>query len=817
MTKSRSKAYAAILLSFTSFTAVLAAEEKPGPAAAPTSAPAASAEQPAVAASTQAAAPAPAQVASPAQQAPGPQIVDKTAAAPAPPHWSYVPVAAPAIPVVQQKDWVRQPLDAFVLAKLEAKGLKPSPDADRATYIRRATLDVWGLLPTPEEVANFVNDESPKAYEKLVDRLLASPHYGERQARHWLDLARYADSAGFQGDATRQNYYRYRDYVIYSYNQDKQYSRFIQEQLAGDELFPNNQEALIATGFLTSYPDNPNSRDLVQRKYQITTDMTDTVGAVFLGTTIGCARCHNHKTDKITQKDYYSLQAFFANTSTTEEFVATKGYAEIAYQKDEAEYQAKIKDIVAQQKEIIDKVRDKAFVYHKERYLTDSRDAIFKPEKDWTPLDRWVNHRLVNWNVTNDNLIVNAYLRYVAEDKEAPGYGPEAKELLEKWKKLTEALKQYEKDKPEKGSLTITGVEELGHPDAPKSYILFGGNHERPLDEVQPAFPAAMTSDAPAISPTETSSGRRTALANWLVSPSNPLTARVYVNRIWAQYFVKGIVSTVSDFGKAGDRPSNQELLDDLAYDFVANGWSSKNLQREILLSSTYRQSSDYREDVAKADPDNRLYGVFPRNRLEAEQIRDALLQASGKLVDKVGGPSVLPPVPKNLGAGNLWTVSKDKDDWYRRSLYIFTRRSVPYPLIEAFNAPNTQLVHSAREVTTTPLQALALLNNEQVLELSQALAGRIIREAPQNDAARIDRLYQILLARSPDEFEKSALLAFLEEHEKVIEEKGDNGRLLVATPIGLKKGEDTDPLRAAAFVDLVHVLVNSNDFVYRF
>ncbi|MGY3581685.1 hypothetical protein ACVIGB_000244 [Bradyrhizobium sp. USDA 4341] len=821
MRNRRSKAYLAVLLGFTSIATVLAAEEKPVPQSV-ASATDASQVNPAEAlakAAGDASSP-PAQVRSPSQQAAsglGAQPAAQQPAAPA--HWSYVPVVAPAVPEVQQKDWALRSLDAFILAKLESKGLKPSPDADRATYIRRATLDAWGLLPTPEEVTNFVNDTSPKAYEKLVDRLLASPHYGERQARRWLDLARYADSAGFQGDATRQNYYRYRDYVIASFNQDKPFSRFIEEQLAGDEIFPNNQEALIATGFLTSYPDNPNSRDLVQRKYQITTDMTDTVGAVFLGTTIGCARCHNHKTDKITMKDYYSLQAFFANTSTTEDFHALKGYAEIAYEKDKAEYDAKIGPIRAQLNEIVAKYRDKALIYHKERYLTDSRESVFKPEKDWNALDRWVNHRLVNWNVTNDDLIVNTYLRYVAEDKEAPGYGPEAKEALDKWKKLAQALRQFDKDKPEQGSDTITGVEELGHPDAPKTFILFGGNHERPLDEVQPAFPAAMSTDNPGIVPTATSSGRRTALANWLTSPSNPLTARVFVNRVWAQYFVKGVVVTVSDFGKAGDKPSNQELLDYLADDFVNHGWSIKHLHREILLSRTYRQSSDERPEVAKVDPDNRLYAVFPRQRLDAEEIRDALLQVSGKLVDKIGGPSVFPPVPKNLGAGQLWNVSKNKEDWYRRSVYIFTRRSVPYPLIEAFNSPNTQLVHSTREVTTTPLQALALLNNEQVFELSQALAGRILKESPKDDSARIDRLYQLLFARGPDPLEKEALLAYLDSHAKVLEQKIDNnGHLLIAAPIGFKFSEaQVDPLRAAAFVDLVHVVANSNDFVYRF
>ena len=843
------KTYVALLLGFTALTPVWAADERPSqsenkaaavvvPAPQAVAAPPAQ-SAPAPAAQAQSApvqAPAPqaqAQAVAPAQPAAQPQAAvaatqppaapaqqAAAASAPAaagPQHWSYIPVVAPAVPEVQQKDWVRQPLDAFVLAKIEAKGLKPAPDADRATFIRRATLDVWGLLPSPEEVAAFVEDQSPNAYEKLADRLLASPHYGERQARRWLDLARYADSAGFQGDATRPNYYRFRDYVIYSFNQDKPFSRFIQEQLAGDELFPNNQEALTATGFLTGYPDNPNSRDLIDRKFQITTDMTDTVGAVFLGTTLGCARCHNHKSDKISQKDYYSFQSFFANTSTTEDIAAAKGFAEEAYEKQEAAYKAAIKDLEAQRRAIIEPILEKALKYHKERYLTDSRESIFKPEKDWNALDRWVNHRLHNVNVTNDDLVAGGYLRYTAEDKQSPDYSPDIVARWEKYKKITEDLKQFDKLKPKSGSDTITGVSELGHQDAPPTHILFGGNHERPLDEVQPAFPAAMSSDPANVVPTETSSGRRTALANWLASPSNPLTSRVFVNRVWAQYFTRGIVGTVSDFGKAGERPTNQPLLDYLADSFVKNGWSVKSLQRSILLSSTYRQSSDYRPEVAKEDPDNKLVAVFPRQRLEAEEVRDALLVASGRLTDQVGGPSVFPPVPANLGAGQLWQVSADKKDWYRRSLYVFTRRSVPYPLLEAFNAPNTQQVHSAREVSTTALQALSLINNEQVFELSQSIAGRVIREAGKDETAQLNRLYQILFSRNPDDFEKATLLSFLDSHEKVLDEKANNGRFLVATPIGLKREEPINPIRAAAFVDLVHAVVNSNDFVYRF
>jgi hypothetical protein len=429
-----------------------------------------------------------------------------------------------------------------------------------------------------------------------------------------------------------------------------------------------------------------------------------------------------------------------------------------------------------------------------------------------------VNHRLVNHNVTNDDIIGAAYLRYVAEDKEAPGYGPEAKARWEEYQRLTTDLKKFDNQKPVRGSVTFTGVEELGHPDAPPTFIFAGGSHEKPTDEVQPAFPAYLTDKAPVITPSATSSGRRSALANWIASRDNPLTARVYANRVWSQYFSVGIVRTVSDFGKAGDRPTNQELLDYLADSFVSQGWSVKALHRQILLSNTYRQSSDYREELAKADPDNKLLAVFPRQRLEAEEIRDALLVASGKLEDRVGGPSVFPPVPANLNApATAWPVSKNQKDWYRRSLYIFTRRSVPYPLIEAFNAPNTQVAHATREVTTTPLQALALINDESVFQLSQAIAGRVIHEAGPDETAQFNRLFQILFSRDADDVERAALARFLDDHQKVITKRVFDGKFTLAEPIALKDDEAANPIRLAAFVDLVHTVVNSNDFVYRF
>jgi hypothetical protein len=737
------------------------------------------------------------------------------------PHWAYEPVRHVEAPAVRNPAWVRTPIDAFVLAKLDAADLSPSGSADRATFIRRATLDVWGVIPSPEEVDAFVKDRSPGAYEKLVDRLLASPQYGVRQARRWLDLARYADSTGFEGDQTRPAMYRYRDYVVDAFNADKPFDEFIKEQLAGDEIAPDDQQALIATGFMAAYPDNRNSRDLIQRKYQITTDITDTVGEVFLGQTVQCARCHDHKFDAIAQKEYFQLQAFFANVAEVTTIpVKDVGPIEEEYKAAQAKWEAATKDIRDQQQALLDPVRAETIKYQKERYLIDSQASLFKPRDQWTAFDRWINHR---WdNVTRGGLYeLDRYLRETAQlTFENTGKQDDAKlAQLEQLRKLDDELGKLNSLKPNRGSDTLTAMTELGSPDAPPTYVLFGGDHDRPLEEVQPGFPAAFAGGAsPHVVPTATSSGRRTALAEWLGSAENPLTARVFANRVWAQYFGNGIVKTVSNFGHAGTAPTHPELLDYLAERFVDSGWSVKALHREILLSSVYRQSSDHRADAFAADPENKLLATFPRRRLDAEQIRDSLLAAGGLLDTKLGGPSVFPPVPGNLNAGNRWTTSKSAEDHHRRSLYIFTRRSVAYPMLEVFDMASAQQVHSARDVTTTPLQALTLYNSDVVFESSQALAGRVIREAGLDESARLDRLYEILFSRKPDKIERGTLLSFLDEHEGVLEEQAvSDGKFAVNFPTGVAPAQAGDPLRAAAFVDLVHTVANSNDFAYRF
>jgi hypothetical protein len=786
--------------------------------------------------------------------------------------WSYQPVKSQPIPEVRDKKWVRTPIDAFVVAKLEANKLEPSGDADRATFIRRATLDSWGLIPTLDEVRAFLNDRSSKAYEKLVDRLLASPHYGERWGRRWLDLARYADSDGYNADGTRPNMWRYRDYAIQAFNADKPYDRFIKEQLAGDELWPNDQEALIATGFLRGYPDEINARDLNLKKQEIAVDLTNTTGSVFLATTVGCANCHNHKFDKISQKEYFQFQAFFINASARDDVPAVTGTALTDYQQRLAHYNEATREIREQMDVLLKPVIDKLEADRLQGFVPQTRQSIEKPASDRTAYDRWIYQRNL-WTLSGRTRGAERELK------------TKNKEAYAKYQELKGQLRRFDELKPKDPGYVST-IFELG-PQAPPTNVLATGIYDRLLEEVQPGFPAALANGAkPDITATSTSSGRRTALANWIASPDNPLTARVFVNRVWAQYFGHGIVDSVSDFGKMGDKPVNPELLDYLADTFVhQDHWSIKTLQRQILLSSVYRQSSTTRPDGENIDPTNRLLWSFPRQRLDAEEIRDSLLLASGLLEDKLGGPAVFPPVPANFGVNaanpNSWPVSDNPHDQNRRSVYVFIRRNTAYPLLDAFDMANPNSVHSKRDVTTTPSQALALINGDLVYQWSEALAARVLQEGGRDESARLDRLYQILFGRSPDTFEKQTLQAFLDKQEKITEEQLAQGKKVAApegygvpaeanaqvdklykalygrpadrfervalveyldkrqeklaksqsqsadddpadaaaTVAGSAKGQkqSVSPARAAAFVDLVHAVANSNEFSYRF
>ena len=700
--------------------------------------------------------------------------------------WSFQKLANPAPPAVRATAWVRNPIDQFILARLESKSIPPAPPAGKVTLIRRATFDLIGLPPTPDEVAAFLADQSPEAFEHVVDRLLASPQYGERWGRHWLDLARFAESEGFKSDEPRPNAWRYRDYVIQSLNSDKPYDRFVQEQIAGDELWPDSPEARIATGFSRHYPDESNARNLAQRRQEILDDITDTTGAVFMGLTYGCARCHNHKFDPILQADYYRLQAFFANTAADDHIPMLTAAELKGYQKKRAQWEQATADIRAQIAALLKPERDRLAQEYFEKYPPEIQAMITKPAADRTPYETMM------WAKAKP------YLEFTDEEAAKPLKGDAKKKYAE----LQAELAKFHDLDP--GPLPEgIGMKDLG-PTAPATHVLSVGNYDRPKEEVQPGFLTILDPAPPKIAPPDglPSTGRRTALAKWLTDPENPLTARVMVNRIWHYHFGRGIAGTPSDFGLMGERPTHPELLDWLTREFVTHGWSLKHMHRLIMTSAVYRESSDFRQDASASDPDNRLLWAFPRQRLDAETIRDSALAASGLLNPKAGGPSVFPELPTGMGAlRGGWKVSAS-DERNRRSVYIFVKRNERYPMLEAFDMPDTHESCSRREVTTTAPQALTMLNDKVALDWARAFAGRALATAQPVQTA-----FQLAYSRNPDPWEKDTVATFFAKQKGLV-----GAKLALPTPLP----DGVDPTYAAAFVDFCQMLLNSNEFVYR-
>ncbi len=711
-------------------------------------------------------------------------------------YWAFQPVRRVETPAVKQAAWVRNPIDAFILAKLEAKELAPSPEADKITLIRRVTFDLTGLPPTDSEVAAFLADRSSQAYEKIVDRLLASPQYGERWARHWLDLARYADSDGFKADHSRPNSWRYRDYVIQAFNSDKPYDRFVREQIAGDEIWPDKLEARIATGFNRHYAEEYNAQNLRQRRQDTLNDITDTVGSVFLGMTFGCAKCHDHKFDPILQEDYYKLQAFFANVSAVDDLPLLPADQTAEYRRKRDAWKAQVKPIQGQIDALTAAGREKL---KKSRFMAfnpDVQEVLGKPAAERTPLERWMYHRAQPFITLSDE----AEEALVMKDDKA------------RYEKLKAEMAAYSSLYP--GDVAMASyMTELGT-DAPPTSTLAVGLYDKPVKTVEPGFLTILNVPPPTIEPPAgvSSTGRRTALANWLVDPGNPLTARVMANRIWHYHFGRGIVPTTSDFGIMGTRASHPELLDWLAAEFVRSGWSMKHMHRLILTSSAYRQSSAFRDEAAKVDSADRLLWRFPRQRLDAEEIRDASLSISGLLDLKMGGPGVYPELPLGMQAPRGgWETAKNDSDRNRRSIYIFVRRNSRYPMLEVFDQAGTQEACPRRDVTTTAPQALTLLNSKLSREWAEALAGRAIRDAGPQFSAEVERAYRLAYSRPPDPAEKDTALTFYDRQVKILAERDKAGEP-ISRPAG---GARVDRLQAAALVDFCQALMNSNEFVY--
>ena len=713
-------------------------------------------------------------------------------------YWAFQPVARVQPPAVQNHSWVVNPIDGFVLSKLEAKGLKPSAPADRVTLIRRVSFDLVGLPPTPEEVDAFVADQSANAYEKIVDRLLASPHYGERWARHWLDLARFAESEGFKSDETRPNAWRYRDYVIQSFNENKPYDRFVKEQIAGDELWPNDPQARVATAFNRHYPDESNARNLMQRRQEILDDVTDTVGATFMAMTYGCARCHNHKFDPILQTDYYRLQAFFANTAADDEIPMISPEEMNRYRARKAAWEEKTKPIHDRIAALLEPKRQEMYKDLYDKYPPEIQDAIRKPAAERNPFEWQMFYKAKPYLVFDDETV----------GKSLKG------EARKNYTALVAELKQFADLDPGEPPVGI-GMRDLSK-QAPATHLLNVGAWDAPREEVQPGFLSIIDSKPPKIVPPAglDSTGRRTALANWLVSPDNPLPARVMVNRLWMHHFGEGIVASPSDFGLMGSRPTHPELLDWLASEFVRTGWDIKAMQKLMVMSSAYRQSSDFNAESAKEDPRDKLLWRFPRERLEGEVIRDAALAVSGLLSEKAGGPSVFPELPEGAGKPRGgWKVSADPADRDRRSIYIFVRRNARYPMLQEFDMPDTHESCGRRNQTITAPQAMTFLNGKVVLEWAQAFAGRVLTQAGPDPNAQIESAYRLAYGRRPDGFEKDTIQTFFAKQRQVIAQREASGQRL-ALPTSMPEGYE--PAQGAALVDFCQMLLNSNEFVYR-
>ncbi|MBL8175668.1 MAG: DUF1553 domain-containing protein [Bryobacterales bacterium] len=687
--------------------------------------------------------------------------------------WAFQPVAKPAVPAVKNQAWVKNDIDAFILAKLEAKGIAPNASADKITLLRRASLDLTGLPPTPEQVQAFVADESKEAWAKVVDRLLASERYGERWARHWLDLARYADSEGFKADETRPNVWRYRDYVIRSFNEDKPYDRFVKEQIAGDELYPNDAQALVATGFNRHFPDESNARNLMQRRQELLQDVTDVVGVTFMGLTMGCAKCHDHKFDPILQKDYYRLQAFFANTRIEDSAALVSKAERQAYEQKRAVWDEKTKTIRAEMAKLVEPARQQFWKDGYDKFPPEVQAALDVPAEKRNPFQWHMYYKAKPQVEISDE----------AAAKKLKG------EPLKQYKALQAQLAKFDSIKP--GELPVAQTMIDNESDAPQTHVLSVGNYAVPQYEVAPGFLSILDPAPAKITKAETGSGRRSALANWLADAQNPLSTRVMVNRVWHYHFGRGIVGTPSDFGVMGERPTHPELLDYLTAQFTGNGWSVKNLHRTIMLSAAYRQSSNHNEAAAKADPENKLFWRFQRRRLEGETVRDAILQVAGALNTKMYGPGVFPPLPPGMVTRGGWKTEEDASESNRRSVYVFVRRNTRYPMFESFDMPDTHESCARRNNTVSAGQALELMNNELVLGWAKDLAKRVQNDAGMSAASQVERAWRLVYARAPQTEETKAALDFLKQHDQI------TGN------------------RQTSMVDLCHMLLNSNEFLH--
>jgi hypothetical protein len=684
-------------------------------------------------------------------------------------HWSFQPVKKPSVPEVKG-DWAKSEIDAFILSQLQKNGLEPNTPAEPRELVRRAYYDLTGLPPAPEVVEAFAKDPSPEAWSKLIDDLLSSPHYGEHWGRHWLDLVRYAETNSYERDGAKPFVWRYRDYVIQSFNADKPYDRFLTEQLAGDELPDKSPDSIVATGFyrLGRWDDEPADPELAY--YDDLDDIVATTGQSLLGLSINCARCHDHKIDPVPQSDYYSLLAFFRGVRRygvrSGESVMENSVTEIS-QPERSELHAaavrqheeELKHIEREIAHIEEKVKaDFSGVENDEYQFEVNRVRLIEKRKGGLLKENEVNHY---------------------------------RHLMDRRNRLRE--------NPPTGMAKALCVKEDVKGLQP-THVLLRGNPASPGDEVQPGFPSVLSPPAPEIADLAaeaTTTGRRTALAKWMTSPSNPLTARVMVNRLWQFHFGRGIVRTSSDFGFQGSKPTHPELLDWLAARFVEDGWSMKSMHRLIMKSAAYQMSSRGREDALAKDATNDHLWRFDMRRLSAEEIRDSILWANGTLsADRMFGPSIYTKIPDEVKAGQSqpgagWGVSSPEDA-ARRSIYIHVKRSLLDPMLESFDMADTDQTCPVRFVTTQPTQALGLLNSEFMQEQAGMFAEMAAEQHPESLEAQVRMALRRVTQREPSQ------------------EEVNRGLDLIGS---LEKENDLSPEKARKYFFLV--ALNLNEFLY--
>ncbi|MFO0846262.1 MAG: DUF1549 and DUF1553 domain-containing protein [Gemmataceae bacterium] len=721
---------------------------------------------------------------------------------PAGQHWSYRPVVSPRPPGVRGS--CRTPVDRFILAALEARGGRLNPEADRPALVRRVSFDLTGLPPTPAEIDAFVADHSPDAYERMVDRYLASPHHGERWGKFWLDAAGYADSNGyFSADSDRPLAWRYRDYVVRAVNADRPYDRFVSEQLAGDELVgfapdrpvtPAMVDGLAATHFLRNAPDGTGESDgnpdeVRVDRFTVLEGNVQNLMNCLLGVTIQCARCHSHKFEPVSLVEYYSLQAIFFPVYNPDRWVKPNDrVVTLGSPAERAAWQRRT-DLVDRQVKALrdglaafaDPLREQVIDERLKDLDTPTRDKVLRAHR--APAKK---------RTAEQQALLKAHAKAVGvSDEELAKRFPEYAALRER---VGQALAEREKDRPRPLDRLAAFVETDAKP--PTHHALRRGQHNQPGDEVRPGVPAAFSTkgntfhvETPA--PGRTSSGRRTAFAHWVTSPENPLFARVMVNRIWQHHFGTGLVTTPDNFGRSGAKPSHPELVDYLSAEFARSGWSVKAMHRLVLRSAVYRQTSTPREDLERIDPENRLLGRFPLRRLDAESLRDAMLHASGELDARPGGPYV----PSRRTEEGTVEVAENVEGARRRSLYVQQRRTQVVTLLQVFDAPALVGTCGKRSVSTVPLQPLALLNSEFVRARARALARRLAGEAGPAVGGRLALAFRLTWARPPLGEELAACKEFLNnQRAQYAREKGGDDR---------------------AWADLCQMLLASNAFLY--